>query len=234
MKADMKNFLKEAFAAPVPVHKKDFLKNVRQPGISTFSFIFAQLSYIRKRVWIMSGFIFILALVCAAYFGEDSIWMISAMIPFIELFTITESVKSTIYNMAELEMSSRFSLKSIVLARLSAIGLLHLVILCGLVIFTQENVSFSMIRTGVYLFVPYLLTSVSGLIAARKVQSKEVIYICMGISIMVSFLIFVLKENIPSLYGEKQFIWWCFFASYLTVKTWSEYKKTIYQTEELV
>lgn len=234
MKENMKSVLKEVFVTPEPERKKEFLQKIEQPRISTFSFMLLQISYIRKRVWIVSAFISCLAIMSAGYVGQDCIWLISAMIPFIALCAVTENARSAVYCMTELEMSSRFSLKSITLARLSAIGLLHFMILCILIPFVGKNALLPFMRTAVYLVVPYLLTSVLGFVIARKMHGKEVIYVCMGIAVMVSLLIFIIKESIPELYGEKLFIWWCVVVIYLLVKAWSEFKKTISQTEELV
>lgn len=239
MKSDMKKMLEEAFAAPQPKRKKEFLKKAGKSQISNLSFLLLQISYIRKRVFIVSAFISALALMSVDYAGSDCIWVVSAMMPFVALCAVTENARSATYGMAELEMASRFSLKSIILARLSVIGLLHFTILGVLIFFVGKSVGVLSgmgavyLRTSVYLFVPYLLTSVLGLVATRRFHGKETIYMCMGISVMVSCLNFILKANIPVLYEEKQFLWWCVFLIYLVVKAGSEYKKAIYQTEDL-
>lgn len=234
MKAYMKRILEEAFSAPEPKRKKDFLKKTGQPQISTFSFLLSQISYIRKRVWVVSVLIAVLAITSIHHVGQDCIWVTSAMMPFIALCAVTENARSAMYCMAELEMASRFSLKSVILARLGAIGLLHAVLFCTVVPFVGKNALLSFVQVGVYLLVPYLLTSVLGLAAVRKVRGKETIYICMGISVMVSYLNLLVREIIPGLYEKKQFIWWCIFAICLFIKAWSEYKKAIYQSEEMV
>lgn len=234
MTADLKAILEEAFAAPKPKRKKEFLKKTGQTQISTISFILSQISYIRKSVWIVSVLFTVFAVISIHYLGQDCIWVTAAMMPFIALCAVTENARSATYGMAELEMASRFSLKSITLARLSAIGLFHFVILCILIPLVGKNALFPIVRIIIYLVVPYLLTSVLGFAAARKVHGKEAVYICMGISVMVSFLNLILKEIVPGIYEKKQFIWWCVFVIYLIVRMWSEYKKAIYQTEELV
>lgn len=233
MKPDMKAVLEEAFAAPEAKHKKEFLQSVRQPQISTFEFMRLQASYIRKRVWLVSVLILVMAVMSAGFVGKDSIAVISAMIPFIALCAVAESARSEVYCMAELEMASRFSLRSIMLARLGMIGGFHVLILCVLVPFVGKSALLPFAQVGVYLSIPYLLTSILGLVAVRKVHGKEAIYLCMGISVVMSFLNLTLKEQIPGIYEGKWLIWWCILGVYLSVKVWSEYKKAIYQTEEL-
>ena len=168
MKSDMKKVLEEAFAAPEPTRKKEFMRKINQPQISTFSFMLSQISYIRKRVWLVSVLISVLALMIAEYVGADCIWVIASLMPFVALGAITESVRSTTFHMAELEMASRFSLKSITLARLGVIGLLHFAVFCILVPFTCRNALLPLGKVGIYLFVHYLLTTVLGLVASRK------------------------------------------------------------------
>ena len=233
MRSDMKKVLEDAFAAPEPKHKKEFLKTIEQPQIGTLSFLLVQVSYIRKSVWIGSIFILAFALLCADALGADCVWIISAMTPFIALFAIAESARSETYQMAELEMATRFSLKSVTMARMVAIGLLHFILFCILILLAGKGALVSFGQAGIYLLVPYLLTSVLGLAAVRKIHGKESVYVCMGIAVMVSSLNFIVRGNLPEIYEEKRLIWWIAVGVYLLAKVWSEYKKMIYQTEEL-
>lgn len=233
MNSDMKKVLEEAFAAPEPKRKKEFLKKTGQPPIGTFSFMKLQISYIRKRVWFVSVLVLVLAIASDDFVGKDGIWVMSAMMPFIALCMITESARSETYGMAELELASRFSLKSIMLARLGIIGIAHLAVFCILIPFARKSTLIPCVQLGIYLLVPYLLTSILGLIAVRRVHGKEAIYICVGISVMVSYLNILIKESIPQLYEGKQLIWWVAVLIYLVIKVCSEYKKMIYRMEEL-
>lgn len=232
MKPDIKRVLEEAYEVPKPTRKKEFLRKIGLPQISTFSFVTTQISYIRKWVWLASVLVFAGAVWSVDFVGEDCIWAMSAMMPFIALCTITESARSATYGMAELEMASRFSLKGIILARLAAIGLVHFFILCVLIPVAGNNAFVSFGRVGIYLLAPYLLTCVSGLVTVRKVHGKEAIYICMGIAVIVSFFCFIGKKMIPGLYEQKRFIWWVVLVMYLLARAWSEYKKVMEQTEE--
>lgn len=233
MKYNEKTILQEAFTAPPPKRKEEFFKNRAQTSISTASFMKMQIAYIRKRVWVMSALVFVCAALGVEFAGQDCVWVVAALMPFIALCTVTESARSVTYGMAELEMASRFSLKSILLARLGAIGLMHAAILCLLIPFVGNQASVPLTQIGVYWLVPYLLTSVLGLMAVRKVHGKEAVYICMGIAAVVSYLNFILKEILPQLYEEKQLLWWIAAGIYLLAKVLKEYKKALYETEEL-
>lgn len=234
MKQDMKAYLQEAFEAPKPERKETFLRKVGPVQISTFTFVQSQIGYIRKRVWAVSVLILLLALVCADYVGRESLWIISAFVPYIALCAVTESTRSVTYGMWELEMSTRFSLRSVTMARLVAIGLVHLTILAGLIWVSGGTNLFPVIMRGVYLVVPYLLTSVLGVIAVRKLQEYHTAYVCTGCAVMVSILSVYLRGFLSWVYEEKYFIWWCLLAVYLLGRGYKEYKEMIYQTEEHV
>lgn len=233
MKSDVKRILEMEFETPEPKRKTEFLNNIEQPRISTFSILLTQISYIRKRVWFVSALIMVCAIMSIRYVGGDCVWAISAMMPFIALCAVIENARSKTYSMSELEMAARFSLKSITLARLGAIGFVHLLIFSVLVFVVDSKVFLSFLQVGIYLLVPYLLTAVLGLMAVRKMHGREVLYVCVSIAVMVSFLSLILRANIPQLYEEKYFIWWCVFTVYLIVKVGNECKMMIFQTEEL-
>lgn len=233
MNYDYKTILQEAFTAPPPKRKVEFLKNRKQAPISTASFLKMQIFYIRKRVWMISVLVFVFAALGVEFVEQDCLWVAAALMPFIALCAITESARSVTYGMAELEMTSRFSLKSVLLARLGAIGLIHAVILCLLIPLVGNRGTIPLTQIGVYCLVPYLLTSVFGFMAVRKVHGKEAIYICMGIAVIVSYLNFIIKEILPQVYEQKQFVWWVAAMIYLSAKALKEYKKAFYKTEEL-
>lgn len=234
MKRDMKIMLRDAFEAPAPERKKEFIKKMGKPRISTFSFMLLQISYIRKRVWAASAGVLVFAVICANQIGRDAIWGISAMMPFIALCAVAENARSAVHQMAELEIASRFSMKSIILARMGIIGLLHFAIFCALTLFAGKSALFPFWQAGIYLLVPYLLAAVPELAAVRKIHGKEAVYTCMGISVIVSCLSLTAKFSYPQIYGEKQIIWWVVLLVFLAIRLGKEYKKTIEQVEELV
>ncbi len=234
MKPEMKKALQEAYEAPKPQHKKEFIRRLEKPQLTTYSFMLQQISYIRKRVWMISLLILTVAIWGTGYAMQDSVWVISSMMPFVALCAITENARSMTYGMAELEMASRFSLKSIVLARMGIIGILHFAVFCILIPFVGCNSLIPFARTGLYLFVPYLLSSTLGLWAVRKFQDIDATYLCMVTSAITCLLNVILKNMISGYYEEQKVIWWMVAGVYLFYKTWNEYKKTISQTEELL
>lgn len=244
----------EAFAAPAPQKKKEFLEylekenayrkktqrqkalaaNTAKASVGTVSFMLSQIAYIRKRVYLASLLIMALAIMVAGQTGADSVWAVAAMMPFIALCMAAESARSETYGMAEFEMASRFSIKSIMLARFGTIGFMHMVLLCILIPVISHSTFLSHIQIGIYLLVPYLAASVLELAAVRRLRGKEAISVCLAISVMVSLLNTVVKELLTHLFGSKQFAIWLVLAVFLTGRTVIECRKMIYHAEEWI
>lgn len=133
MDQELKKALQDAFEAPAPKRKEAFLRSVPQPGISNLSFMISQAGYIRKRVWGISGVLFGVAYLGACVLGQDVMWVISALLPFAAVSVVSEHHRSYVFQMSELEMAARFSLKSVALARIGILGISHLLLLLFLI-----------------------------------------------------------------------------------------------------
>lgn len=194
MRRSLKNELKYVFEAPEPMHKRAFLRTLEQPKTSVFAFVLSQLGYIRRWVWIVSALVFILSMMGAVGLTKDTVWVTSALMPLLALTVVSESGRSEIYEMAELEMATRFSLRSVVLARLGILGVENLFIL-GLLsvgIWRQGGVP----TWGVCMLFPYLLTTFAGLTVVRRLRGREAVYICAGIAACISFSVMALRGSI--------------------------------------
>lgn len=130
MNKKLKRALEAGFDAPKPVDKERFLKTLRYPKISYLDFLFRQLFYIRKRVWVLSAMIVLIGW-AAAFLSplpihwpteSEKVWIVSAILPFLALLTATEIYRSSLNRMAELEISCRFSLSQIIVARTTLLG----------------------------------------------------------------------------------------------------------------
>lgn len=237
-----KDIWEEAFLAPAPQRKAEFLAylekensrrlNDPKTSVSIGSFILSQVFYIRKRVYLISLLVLAASVLAVDYAGTDSIWYIAAMMPFIALCMVSESARSEIYGMAELEMASRFSIKSILLARFGTIGLVHMVLLCILIPVVRYSTLLSFIQIGIYLLVPYLAASVLEFAAVRRFRGKEATSICMGISVVVGLSNYMLEELFKIMFGTDHFIIWIVLAVYLTGKVIQEYRNIMCRNEE--
>ena len=173
MNKQMKRSIQKAFEAPKPnqQEKAKFLRTLPKPQISMWQLILTQAAYIRKWTLYLSVLLIFLALTGAYYIEKNTLWVISAFVPFFGVLAITENVRSEVYGMSEFEMSTRFSLRSVILARMGVLGGFDIFILFCLIPLCCIGNDFSILQTGVYLFVPYLLTVIPVDIDKEQVKS---------------------------------------------------------------
>ena len=197
-------------------------------------FLLIQAGYIPLWVWGLCCLPFPLLCLNAFLMAKSTLWVLSALIPFVAMTAVTENARSSLHHMAELEMASRFSLRSIVFARLGIIGLSHLLLLCLFTPLTCQKDGKTLLQSGVYLLVPYLLITLLSLLFSRRIHGREALYACMGIAVMVSSLSIFLQERMPVFYQEEYLCWWIAALLLLILPIPWEYHRTIHQTEELI
>lgn len=231
----LKQELKKAFAVPVPTpqEKARFLRTLPQPSIPTWQFLLTQIAYLRKWVLLLSVLFLLPVLWSSRHMNVNTLWSICAMIPFLALLAVTESTRSAVYGMQEFEMSTRFSLKSVLLARMSVLGLLDAFVICCLIPFYAAGCRLSLLQTGLYLLVPYLLTANSSLWLVRRFRGREALYGSLCAAAFVSLLSCGLRLLADIVYQISYLHWWLLFAVFLLVKTAGEIHHTITQTEQL-
>lgn len=234
MDEEFRKVLQDAFEPPAPKRKEEFLKSVPQPRISNLSFMLAQAGYIRKHVWGISAVLFGIAFVGSFVFGKDVMWVISALLPFAAVSTVEEQNRSHVYLMSELEMTARFSLKSVVFARMGILGIVHFLLLLFLIPACARFEGGSVFRTGLYLLVPYLLTADAGLWAARRTKGAESWYACFGIAFCVSGLNLFVQNLFPVLFGPKYIPAWILLLATVLICGVKEWKRSINRLSEFL
>lgn len=234
MKKHLKQQIQSAFEAPIPnqQEKARFLKRIPKSKISTWKFTFMQFTYLRKWVLILSMLLLFPAIKGAYHISQNTLWIISAFIPFLGLLAVTESTRSSTYGMSEFELSTRFSLKCVVLARLGILGVIDMVVLCCLIPLCSAGSKFSLLQTGLYLFVPYLFTTNTSLWITRCFHNQEAVYGCMGIAILVSITNTGLHFKANFVYQFSYINWWIILFLFSIGKLIYEIYYTIKQTEE--
>lgn len=229
----LKEQLNIIFAAPPPCHKTEFLQKVSpMPAkLSLFAFLQVQLCYIRKRIWIASALLFGALLFGSFVLSADMIWAISAFAPLLALFMVTETGRSETWGMAELEMATRFSLRSVLLARLGILGLGSLFFLGLSFLIGLSHSRISPPRAALFIITPFLLTTFSCLQIVRRRRERESIYLCAGVSSGISLLTLSFHLSIPGLYGETPLICFLFAAVLSGAGTAKQYHNLIRQEE---
>ncbi len=218
MNRKLKMRIKLAFSAPLPVRKNEFLQKISFPKATYSDFIFSQIRYIRKRVWMMSIALVISVLLGLRFIYIDDIfrfvWIVFSVLPFIVLISVMEISRSTSCHMEELEMSCRYSLTDIVLVRLGILGSLNFTVFVILLLLFSGKTGYSFWRLGIYMLVPFMLTCTLSLFVLNHVRIRETFYICGGISCFVSVLNSVLVYSIKTVFTDKFLTLWgiVFFA----------------------
>lgn len=233
MKRKIKKTLKYAFEAPPPLSKKLFLKTLPRPISTRRAFVLSQAGYIPLWVWGVSFATLLTAIFSARFMSRDTLSIISACIPFVASSAVTENSKSAVYRMAELEKASLFSLKSVILARLGIIGFSHLILLCLTSLLSSFGSLFPVGQTGIYLLVPYLLTTAISLAFTRSFHGRETIYLCLGIAAIVSGFCIMAQSKFHMFYRQEYFSLWIGVLIALSAFTAWGYYRTIQKTEEI-
>ena len=231
MNRGLKKQIAKTFDAPTPSRKAQFVRSLPRPHISTKAFIFSQIPFIKKSVWLLSVLIVLPALWSASFASENTVWIVSAFTPFLALLLVTESSKSTLYGMNELEMAARFSLKSVVLARLTILGIFNFGIFCVIIPICRVANSISLIQTVLYLFIPYLLTTSISLYLVRHFRNKEIIYGCKAVAVFISCANMALRYMANFLFQTNYLVWWIIVALLLIVIITKELYQAFKKTE---
>ena len=107
----------------------------------------------------------------------------------------------------------------------------HLLLLCLLSPLAYLYSGFSLLQTGIYLLVPYLLTVVLGLYVTRKVPGRESLAACACITAAVSGLCAFLKFSFSMLWSPAFRDEWFTALLLLLFLSALEVRKTVRQLE---
>lgn len=227
-----KKDLKQALEAPKPVRKREFLRQLDLPKMSVVAFLFSQVSYIRKWVWCVSFFVFGVAMLGVAFVPNMVLWLISGLTPLLALTVVSENGRSERYKMVELEMATRFSLRSVTFARLTILGMMNLLIFGVFLLVGVWNDTATPLAIGLYIITPFLFTSFTGLYIVRKCRGQEAMYICTSISVGMSVFLFFAHNIIPFIYEEQYLVLWMIAMLVLLFGTGRQCIAMIKQTGE--
>lgn len=163
---------------PDLVKKEAFLKTVivgqmpRTAKVTLGRMLLIQVKYIRKTAW-LAVVIILLAAALITKSNPDSVLQIAALTPLLAFVTEIETRRSNAYGMAELEMTTPFSLRSIRYARFMILGLFDLAVLAGVSLLIRKYVAMSVLLTLACLLMPFLLTMIGALLLERTVFGRN-------------------------------------------------------------
>lgn len=204
MNKKMKEELKNIYQVPGPYQQRAFFRKmkIQTASMGVGRMLFIQVTYISKWEWVLSVALFGMLLLIGRLCEPIMLSAAVSMMPFLAVASISESVRSIIYGMEGFERAARFSLKSIVLARMGIMGTENLI----LALIFSAIMQGRMLCTMLYLLVPYLLTVYIGLVIVRHYPDKEGIYLCMGTSISISVMLAVSTQYYVSWIFQERFI----------------------------
>ncbi len=203
MDKKLKQALNDAYHAPAPMEKAAFLKRHRRRELGRWELIAVQAGYIRWWVWGASLALFGFILWLTSWRLPGELWYASAFTPFLALLAVEENGRSRRCRMDELELACRMPYHSVLLARMTVLGLFHMALLASLTPPLALWGAVGAARAGVYLLTPYLLTAALGMELTRRVRDRECLMACGGAAVLVSALGMLAANQRPALYRRE-------------------------------
>lgn len=236
MRKEMRQALERAFEAPKPLGKQHFLKEHKGKRyyIGMTELILLQMGYIRKSTWIISVAVFLIGIMASFIMKPEAIWALSSVMPFLALTIISEWMRSMAYGMFELEQATRFSFKSVVLARLGILGIVNFLLFLFCLFLGGMQSDTELLKAAVYLATPYLATVFLGLWVMRKTGFRESEYVCLGIAVAVSALGILMRLSAKILLSAEAVKWWGLLAVILLALVIEEFCNGLKKTEAYI
>lgn len=207
-KKELAEKLKAAYEAPEPQREEAFCERFGGGYLSTGRFFVTQIPYIKKWVWVVSTGIFGCGVLASLYLNANAVWVVASFAPILALTLLAENAKSSAYGMEELESATRFSLKTLLLARMGALAVVHGIVIAALVPLCAYGSALPALVGGVYILVPYFLTVLIGVALLRKAHKRGEMNICIGVSVLVSVATAAARGMFAFLYEQKNVKWW--------------------------
>ena len=233
-KDELNNLINEAFAAPKPERKQEFIKNLRPREVRTAQMILGQIAYIRPVAWILAAAVTLLAIAGCILGIEEIEGLVAVVMPFAAAVSVIETQRSKRFGMSELEMATRFSLRSVVFARMILLGILSAIILCITSPVIAMSFGGNVIVTAVRILIPYLVTMIIGLHIERSSFGRD--HGIISLAVAGASAVFVawsyqLEENIFLQYELFTESYGIMIAAVLLALTFAEQWKTVNNTE---
>lgn len=237
MDKELKMAICRAYEAPLPGRKEEFLQKIPQNSMqksSLYEIICSQIGYIHKGAWFSATAIFGAILYFLSQQEPNTVFLCSALTPFLALGVLIESGRSQRYNMAELESATKYSLRSTIFSKMLILGIFDLIVLLLIISLTQLQKRYGLLLTAAYILLPYLLTMWLGLMIERTSFGREIPYSVMGISTLISVLMFISTVTNIIILKPDYGIWWEFGTFILIAEIILSGQKRMDQLEESI
>ena len=174
----IKRQIRELCRSPQPERKAEFFQYIKNQGLmnkrsfrlSQGEFLAGQIAYIEKRIWLLSAFLLLfITWICRHSSGNYPF----ALTPFLASGILAQTRRSFHWKMAEMECAARFSLRSVLLARMFLLGAADTAGLMIVILLVRPCFSYSLTRVFLYMVVPYLTASWLGSVYERKQRTDH-------------------------------------------------------------
>ena len=186
MKNELKDALNIAFYAPEPKNKQAFLKNIRPREVSTLEMLLQQVRYIRLYIWAVSLAFIAFALIGSWLQLSETDELIPVLMPFLAVVSVLENRRSKKYGMTELEMATRFSLRSVIFARMIILGMVFLLILVITAPVIATAFGGETLVTAIHMLIPYLITMIISLQVERSSLGRKLEYGSLSVAALIA------------------------------------------------
>lgn len=202
--------------------KQALLQNPVQE-LNWYTRIFNQFKYISPLLWVAQLLAFGLCLFIISQINSDTeitpvLSSISFIVAFIGVVGFPELCKSFSYQMWELEQSSKYNLRQIVVIKLSIIGIIDLIVVLIISVLTSVQTAMPVWEMALYLFVPFNLTCIVSFFVIKLTRNKSSSFPVFFTSFGVSYII-LLCVNRFSLYQSVSIPIWAILclATFITL-----------------
>lgn len=229
MERRLKEELCRYYEAPKPQRKQGFVRQFGVQKINLPRLVLMQAKYISKWVWLVSACLCVVIYAATHVMEDKYVSMVYGLIPFLVMISLTESTRSYHYGMEELELSTRFSLKSIIMARMAMLGVGNLAVLIVIANILGQREGYHLL----HVLTPYFLTAGGSLYIVRMVRGNENTFFCFTLAIAVSFLQMLLPWQFKEVFMPDYMPIWVALFVVGIVMTVKESYRTIRMTEDL-
>lgn len=230
---ELKKQLQAVYQCTPRKDKHRFLSNFKERDLNLWVICKQQLRYMSLWNYVISFVTFGIFLLGLWYLNKHQITILSALMPIVALFSITELSKSEHYGMDELEMASRFSLRMITIARIVVTGTINIILFLFLVPIIRIGTGGMLVQVIIVLGCPYLLSAWVCLAIIRRWHSKETLYLCAEAAIGVSFLQLLSEMTKLPINLVKSETWGVVIFLCLILLTGKELYKLLKEKEEI-
>lgn len=173
-------------------------------SVSFFTFFLSQFTFIRKQVWVTQFLIVLLFATILIGKPETTtvVGNLSTLIPLLFLTWTKELSRAFLYETVEVELSTRYTLRQVVMSRIVLIGLMDLLLVTMTSTIGAWRLSVELPHIFMYLAVPFLFTAAGCLFILNHFSHKGNEIFCAGWSSAIMLISFYLSHWETSVYEK--------------------------------